>query len=141
MHHVCANTSLVPAICCREPAWTNRTSSFQGVLDYIWLSHGDFEVVGTLEMPYLQDPGRGQGQDSTPAAGVSPTGVASDAAERAGAANEGGSRESSSSWQEGPIPDRVFPSDHLAIGCDLVLLPLQQTGARVGAGEGDVTVT
>jgi hypothetical protein len=94
-------------------------------------------------MPYLQDPASGQPQGSAAAAaaGVTAAGGASDAAERVGTAKEGRGSDTSGSWQEGPIPDRVFPSDHLAIGCDLVLLPQQHTGASVGAMEGDAPAT
>eukprot|EP00879_Flechtneria_rotunda_P009550 GHRR01009996.1.p2 GENE.GHRR01009996.1~~GHRR01009996.1.p2 ORF type:complete len:401 (+),score=178.63 GHRR01009996.1:721-1923(+) len=81
----------------REPALTTRTTTFQGTLDYIWLSKQHWRVAATLAMPY-QDP-------SAPASG-SISSVAQ--------------AEPVSNFS--PCPNEHQPSDHLAVGCDAVLL-------------------
>ncbi|KAI8474955.1 MAG: hypothetical protein J3K34DRAFT_489391 [Monoraphidium minutum] len=55
----------------REPPLTTRTSTFEGVLDYIFLSRGHFRVLATLEMPYAheQAPPEGPGGAAEPPAG------------------------------------------------------------------------
>lgn len=40
-----------------EPAITNKTSSFAGCLDYIWLLRGRWAVTATMRLPYSQQAG------------------------------------------------------------------------------------
>lgn len=97
----------------REPPLTTRTTTFHGVLDYLFLSPGCFEVLSTLEMPYPWHPqaagadggsgsGSGQQRREGDAAPVPPSAVPLAAL--------------------APAPNAVFPSDHLAVGAELVLL-------------------
>jgi mRNA deadenylase 3'-5' endonuclease subunit Ccr4 len=50
---------------CREPTLTTRTKSFDGCLDYVWLSKQHWTVQSTLPMPYKEP------QDIGPPEGVS----------------------------------------------------------------------
>ncbi len=79
---------------CREPALTTRTATFDGVLDYIFVSVPHWHVVRTLRMPYEE-----------PDEAVPPSAIPVKA-------RYGGL---------GPIPNATFPSDHLAMACDLAL--------------------
>jgi hypothetical protein len=80
-----------------EPPLTTRTSTFDGTLDYLFLSAGDWEVAAVLSMPYAAGGG---------AAARPPSSVPPDAFPAA--------------------PNAVWPSDHLAVGAELVLLPERQ---------------
>lgn len=90
---------------CREPTLTTRTSSYSDCLDYIWLSKQHFHVSETLAMPY---PDPDLESKESPDVLVS-TSVF------------------------GPCPNDVFPSDHLAVGCDAVLLPASVKAADLVA--------
>lgn len=101
-------TSCAPCACgcaccvCREPTLTTRTKSFSGCLDYIWLSKQHWQVASTLEMPYAEPAG----------APGPPEGVAEE--------------------EFGACPNKAQPSDHLAVGCEAVLL----VAPAPGVGEG-----
>eukprot|EP00884_Botryococcus_braunii_P020456 jgi/Botrbrau1/7094/Bobra.0165s0116.1 len=41
----------------KEPPLTNKTSTFAGCLDYIWMQQGKWEVLATLGLPYPEDAG------------------------------------------------------------------------------------
>ena len=78
-----------------EPLFTNRTPGFTGCLDYIFFSSKAFQVSEILEMPFgggVDGSGKGElkGED------------AEDIIEKFE-----------------PIPNAVWPSDHLAIGTKL----------------------
>ncbi|GIL59916.1 hypothetical protein Vafri_14576 [Volvox africanus] len=95
----------------REPPLTTRTASWAGCIDFVWLSRGDFSVASALAMPY--DDG-----------GLPPLGPDADSTGGCGR----GSR--APTWCDplsdvrfSPIPDEFFPSDHLAVGGDVVVLP------------------
>lgn len=90
----------------REPPVTNRTAAFSGCLDYCWLSRGHWAVGEALMPPYRFDPAP-PGQRST---------LVNDPRD----VPEG---------QLPPIPDAAFPSDHLALGFRLHLLPPTGNGA------------
>jgi CCR4-NOT transcription complex subunit 6 len=81
----------------REAPVTNKTASFAGCLDYVWLSRGHWAVSAALHPPYRFDrPPPGQ------PAQVADPGDVSDLP---------------------PIPNQHFPSDHLALGFRLHMLP------------------
>lgn len=82
----------------REPAVTNKTGSFAGTLDYVWLSQQHWAVSAALQLPYRFDPG-----PASQAAVVWPDDVR----------------------DLPPIPSQGFPSDHIALGFRLHLLPQQ----------------
>ncbi|KAL4424299.1 hypothetical protein ABPG75_001600 [Micractinium tetrahymenae] len=83
----------------REPPVTNRTASFSGTLDYVFLSRGHWAVGEALTLPYRFDPAPA-GQ---PAAVNDPTDVPL--------------------AQLPAIPNARFPSDHLPLAFRLHLLP------------------
>lgn len=91
---------------------TTRTTSFSGCLDYIWLSKQHFQVAQTLAMPY-PDPG------SVP---------------------RGSPDDLLSSSVFGPCPNELFPSDHLAVGCDVALLPVSSEATVKVASEAAVVL-
>ncbi|GIM10440.1 hypothetical protein Vretimale_13991 [Volvox reticuliferus] len=95
----------------REPPLTTRTASWAGCIDFVWLSRGDFSVASALAMPY--DDG-----------GLPPLGPDFSA----GGSSSGGSREPT--WRDplsdiafSPIPNEFYPSDHLAVGGEVLVLP------------------
>ena len=83
---------------CREPTLTTRTNHFSGCLDYIWLSKQHWKVQATLEMPYAEPAGEPGPPDR----------VAVEEFEA--------------------CPNRLQPSDHIAVGCEAVLLPAAGSG-------------
>jgi hypothetical protein len=86
---------------CREPTLTTRTQGFSGCLDYVWLSKQHWQVQSTLEMPFQEPHG------------------------------EPGPPDGVSTEMLGPCPSKDQPSDHLAVGCDALLLPV---GAAAAVG-------
>ncbi|EFJ42310.1 hypothetical protein VOLCADRAFT_97721 [Volvox carteri f. nagariensis] len=91
----------------REPPLTTRTATWAGCIDFVWLSRGDFAVSSALAMPYSDD-------------GLPPLGPD-------GGGGDGGGREAS--WRDPfadiaftAIPDEFFPSDHLAVGGEIMVL-------------------
>lgn len=98
---------------CRDPPLTTRTNNFAGCLDYIFVSPRHFDVLRTLELPYEHssgeeaprgDPGRGgAGGGKGEAAGTYP-----------------GVRDPMD-VPFPPIPNEVFPSDHLSLAVVLGL--------------------
>lgn len=76
-----------------EPPFTNKHPHFAGCLDFVWVSKQGFEVVGVLRMPYEHDQGLAAHRE-LPASSIA----------------------------FGSIPDRVWPSDHLAVGAVLRLV-------------------
>ncbi|GFR46881.1 hypothetical protein Agub_g8522 [Astrephomene gubernaculifera] len=89
----------------RDPPLTTRTATFAGCLDYIFISPQHFEIESTLELPY-DDPSSSYSTST-----------------------EG---RSSRSWYDSvrdplsdvaftPIPDDVYPSDHLSLAARLRL--------------------
>ncbi|GBF89682.1 hypothetical protein Rsub_02852 [Raphidocelis subcapitata] len=89
-----------------EPPLTTRTATFDGTLDYLFLSAGDWEVAAVLSMPYAA--GGGPGGGARPPSSV-PVGAF------------------------GAAPNAVWPSDHLAVGAELVLLPEGQSEQSAAA--------
>lgn len=83
----------------REPPVTNRTATFSGTLDYVFLSRGHWAVGEALSLPYRFDPA----PPGQPAAVVHPTDVPL--------------------AQLPAIPSARFPSDHLPLAFRLHLLP------------------
>ncbi len=73
-----------------EPLFTNRTPGFTGCLDYIFFTPKHFQVSEILEMPF-----------------------------RTAGAADGNIEEASVLEQFPPIPNAIWPSDHLAIGAKL----------------------
>lgn len=55
----------------REPSFTNHTPSFTGCLDYVWLSRGDWQVVGAMAMPGGSE--GGEPNQATPGYGPLPS--------------------------------------------------------------------
>ncbi|PNW74930.1 hypothetical protein CHLRE_12g504000v5 [Chlamydomonas reinhardtii] len=96
-----------------DPPLTTRTNNFAGCLDYIFVSPRHFDVLRTLELPYEHssgeeaprgDPGRGgAGGGKGEAAGTYP-----------------GVRDPMD-VPFPPIPNEVFPSDHLSLAVVLGL--------------------
>jgi CCR4-NOT transcription complex subunit 6 len=84
-----------------EPPLTTRTSTFEGVLDYLFLSEGHWDVPAVLEMPYAHDSSGGGGSG--------------------GGGGGGGPSEAPSHAVFPPAPNEVWPSDHFAVGADLLL--------------------
>ncbi|GLC57141.1 hypothetical protein PLESTB_001191800 [Pleodorina starrii] len=120
----------------REPPLTTRTSSWAGCIDFVWISRGDFSVASGLAMPY--DDG-----------GLPPLGPAGGAS-GGGGAGGGGSRDPT--WRDPltdiaftAIPNEFFPSDHLAVGGEVLVAAAAAAadaataavgGAGAGAGAG-----
>ncbi len=115
-----------------EPPLTTRTSSFDGVLDYLFLSAGHFEVQETLEMPYPQQQRQQQRQKQQQQGRDGGGGGGSGGSSPSGRRGRGGSPQpaaavaqapgSVSGSQFPPAPNAVYPSDHLAVGAKLKLL-------------------
>lgn len=91
-------------LCRREPPLTTRTATWAGCIDFVWVTRGSFAVASALALPY-SDGGR-------PPVGPGPGAAAGGAA-----------------WCDPlkdiefeAIPDQRYPSDHLAVGGQVVLL-------------------
>ncbi|KAL4854213.1 Glucose-repressible alcohol dehydrogenase transcriptional effector [Chlorella vulgaris] len=81
----------------REPPVTNKTDSFAGCLDYVWLSRRHWAVSAALPLPYRFDPSR-PGQQT--------------------AVND-----PSDVRDLPPLPSETIPSDHLPLAFKLHLVP------------------
>jgi CCR4-NOT transcription complex subunit 6 len=117
-----------------EPPLTTRTASFEGVLDYLWLSRGLFELTGALEMPYegavaaAAASGGGSGGERRGSRSPKRQQQQQQQQQRAALAAGGGEAGApappalpSSVPRDAfpPAPNAVWPSDHLAVGGEL----------------------
>jgi len=75
-----------------EPMFTNRTPGFTGCLDYIFFTSNSFQVSEILKMPFGSDDGSGKVEEEEEAEVIR---------------------------KFPPIPNEVWPSDHLAVGAKL----------------------
>ena len=99
-----------------EPPLTTRTATFDGALDYIFVSEGHFSVAAALEMPY-DDAGSSGGGNGGGGNGN-------------GGGGNGNGGNGVRALRPSSVPAAAFPpapnaewgSDHLAIGADLDLL-------------------
>jgi hypothetical protein len=89
---------------------TTRTATFDGTLDYLFLSAGHWQVLSTLDMPFPSQQQQGQGQHGQRPGGGGLTG--------AHAVPPG----SVSQAAFPPAPNAVWASDHVAVGAELELL-------------------
>ncbi|KAG2493666.1 hypothetical protein HYH03_008180 [Edaphochlamys debaryana] len=105
----------------REPPLTNRTASFAGCLDYVWLSTPHLAAASALAMPFDDGGWPPMGPQATTAAAAT-----AGAGTGAGAATQ---EPRPGSWVDpvkdvafGAVPDEHWPSDHLPVGGELLLL-------------------
>ncbi|KAG2445827.1 hypothetical protein HXX76_000431 [Chlamydomonas incerta] len=95
-----------------DPPLTTRTNNFAGCLDYIFISPQHFDVLRTLELPYEpgweDEEGRGESGGRGKGAGGGADGTYPDLRDPM-------------DLPFPPIPNEVFPSDHLSLAVILGL--------------------
>ncbi|PNH02577.1 hypothetical protein TSOC_011435 [Tetrabaena socialis] len=109
-----------PDVKALQPPLTNRTVGFAGCLDYVWFSAGGFAAASALAMPY--DDGGSPPLGPAAAGGGAGGGGAAAAEGPRGPAAAAPWRDPLADIAFGAIPDQRYPSDHLAVGGELVLL-------------------
>eukprot|EP00198_Chlamydomonas_reinhardtii_P000606 XP_001689941.1 predicted protein [Chlamydomonas reinhardtii] len=122
----------------REPPVTNRTAHFAGCLDYVWLSQPHLQVAAALALPYedggsppLTGPAAAdapagaagaQGPGERGETGVTGPGAGARVGVGVGAARPGTWRDPLADVAMVAVPDQQYPSDHLAVGGEVVLV-------------------
>ncbi len=100
--------------CPREPPLTTRTATWAGCIDFVWVTRGSFAVASALALPY-SDGGR-------PPVGPGPLPPGAEGQGPGVAAGGVAWRDPLKDIEFVAIPDQRYPSDHLAVGGQVVLL-------------------
>eukprot|EP00955_Chlamydomonas_euryale_P047442 353688-Chlamydomonas_euryale.AAC.3 len=113
-----------------EPPLTTKTATFAGCLDFVWASAAHWRVCRVLAMPYAMPRMRADAAAAAVAAAAAAAtrpGVCSDSGHGSGSGVPGADdlvwMDPRADVEFPAIPDEHFPSDHLAVGAVLELVP------------------